>query len=156
MLDQFLGRYEGAIKKLNRESFIELCYHVRGEVRPSKKEISALDRGIEGIEDDDRPNAWCISHGVSPDMLMKICEHFDISHYCFDITRQCFRKYISKNRNYKALIYYSINNHMYLITNEDEAVSLSNKVETLRPKSNLPASPRTRPKQQQTHLRTRC
>ena len=134
VLDQFLGRYEGAIKKLNRESFIELCYHVRGEVRPSKKEISALDRGIEGIEDDDRPNAWCISHGVSPDMLMKICEHFDISHYCFDITRQCFRKYISKNRNYKALIYYAINNHMYLITNEDEAETLSKKARDIETK----------------------
>jgi len=97
---------------------------VRGEQRPAKKMISALDVGIEGIEDDSDSEAWNIKDGVSPDMLKQICQREDISHYCFDITRKCFSKSISKNRNYPALIYYCINNHMYWISNKDEANSL--------------------------------
>ena len=97
---------------------------MRGEQRPAKKIISALDVGIEGIEDDSDSEAWTIKDGVSPDMLKQICERLDISHYCFDITRKCFSKSISKNRNYPALIYYCINNHMYWISNRDEANSL--------------------------------
>ena len=57
-------------------------------------------------------------------MLKEICKREDISHYCFDITRKCFSKSISKHRNYPALIYYCINNHMYWISNRDEANKL--------------------------------
>jgi hypothetical protein len=125
VLDQFLGIYEPLIKHLNKDAFIDLCYQVRGEQRPAKKIISALDVGIEGIEDGSDSEAWTIKDGVSPDMLKQICERLDISHYCFDITRKCFSKSISKNRNYPALIYYCINNHMYWISNRDEANSLT-------------------------------
>ena len=38
--------------QLLKDYFINLCYEVRGEQRPAKKIISALDVGIEGIEDD--------------------------------------------------------------------------------------------------------
>ena len=65
-----------------------------------------------------------VADGVSPDMLKQICQREDISHYCFDITRKCFSKSISKNRNYPALIYYCINNHIYWISNRDEANKL--------------------------------
>ena len=51
VLDQFLGIYSPLIKHLNKDYFINLCYEVRGEVRPAKKEISApgdtRDRGRE-------------------------------------------------------------------------------------------------------------
>ena len=124
VLDQFLGIYEPLIKHLNKDYFIDLCYQVRGEQRPAKKIISALDVGIEGIEDDSDSEAWSIKDGVSPDMLKQICQREDISHYCFDITRKCFSKSISKNRNYPALIYYCINNHMYWISNRDVANTL--------------------------------
>ena len=52
VLDQFLGIYSPLIKHLTHDYFINSCFEVRGEVRPAKKEISALDRGIQGIEDD--------------------------------------------------------------------------------------------------------
>ena len=125
VLDQFLGIYGPIIKHLNKDFFVDLCYQVRGEQRPAKKIVSALDVGIEGIEDEDSDTeAWTIKDGVSPDMLKQICEREDISHYCFDLTRKCFSKSISKNRNYPALIYYCINNHMYWISNRNEANSL--------------------------------
>ncbi len=122
--DQFLGIYSPLIKHLTEDYFIDLCYQVRGEQRPSKKIISALDVGIEGIEDDSDEEAWNIKDGVSPDMLKNICMREDISHYCFDITRNCFSKHISKNRNFPALIYYCINNHMYWISNRQVANTL--------------------------------
>ena len=104
-----------------------MCYQVRGEVQPEKKKISELDIGIEGIEDDSDEEAWNIKQGVSPDMLKKICEMEDISHYCFDITRKCFSKYVSRHRNYPALIYYCVNNHMYWISDKEAAYSLVKK-----------------------------
>ena len=135
VIDQFLGIYGESIKHLTKDYFIDLCYKVRGEQRPAKKEISALDVGIEGIEDDDElPDAWNISKGVSPDMLKKICELEDISHYCFDITRKCFSKYVSRNRNFKALIYYCINNHMYWISDKEKADALVKKARDVETK----------------------
>ena len=125
VLDQFLGIYSPLIKHMTKEYFIDLCYEVRGEQRPAKKMISALDVGIEDLTDDEgEPDAWNIKNGVSPDMLKKICEREDISHYCFDITRRCFSKSISRNRNRPALIYFCVNNHMYWISNRDEANKL--------------------------------
>jgi hypothetical protein len=38
--------------------------------------------------------------------------------YAYDINNECFLKNISKNENHKALIYSSINNHMYLVREE--------------------------------------
>ena len=135
VLDQFLGIYSESIKHLTKDYFIDLCYKVRGEERPVKKEISALDVGIEGIEEEeDRPDVWNISKGISPDMLKKICEIEDISHYCFDITRKCFSKYVSRNRNFKALIYYCINNHMYWISDKENAEALVKKARDVETK----------------------
>jgi hypothetical protein len=34
--------------------------------------------------------------------------------YAYDINNESFLKNVSKNENHKALIYYSIYNHMYL------------------------------------------
>jgi 5-methylcytosine-specific restriction protein A len=134
VLDQFIGVYGPVIKHMTADYFIDLCYKVRGESRPALKEISALDRGIEGIEDDSDSEAWSIKDGVSPEMLKKICEHEDISHYCFDITRKSFSKFISRNRNYKALVYYCVNNHMYYISDRDKAEELIKKARDVETK----------------------
>ncbi len=37
--------------------------------------------------------------------------------------KNCFTKHISRNSNYKALVYFAVNNHMYLIL--DSAVRKS-------------------------------
>ncbi len=53
---------------------------------------------------------------------------YDISHYAYDINDKCSLKYVSKSRNHIALIYYAINDHMYLLAvNEDYKESLVKK-----------------------------
>jgi hypothetical protein len=64
------------------------------------------------------------SEGRTPQQLQHVCETLDISHYAYDILKKCFLKYVSKNRNHPALVYYCVNNHMYNISDKDEIKSL--------------------------------
>ena len=44
--------------------------------------------------------------------------------YAFDITKQCFLKTISNDRNYPAFVFYAVSNHCYHITNSNVVKSL--------------------------------
>ena len=117
--DVFISLYKNQIKKLTLDKFIDMCYDVRGETPHSPFRKSLLDVGIDSDSDDEEyenTNKWSLKDGVTPNMLLKICEKLDISHYAFDITRKCFLKYISKCHNYEPLVYYAVNNHMYWVS----------------------------------------
>ena len=132
--DVFIGTYSKFIKKLTLDYFITLCYEARGEDRTAQKQKSLLDSDL--IEDDDDCNMtkWDISKGVSPDMLKYICKKLNISMYAFDITKQCFLKTISSNRNYPAFIFYAVSNHCYHITDKAETKSLVEKAKDIEHK----------------------
>ena len=112
VFDTFLGIYQPYLQKLTKERFIELCYQVRGIQINKINSVNSLDKGISDDDDDVEliQNTWSPQDGVSPKMLIDICEILDISHYSFDITNRCFLKYVSPNQNYPALVYYCLNN----------------------------------------------
>lgn len=59
-----------------------------------------------------------IADGICSKCLRYICHQLDISMYAFDFNDECILKNISTNRNKKALMFYTIDSHMYLITDE--------------------------------------
>ena len=121
--DQFIATYGPLIKKLNYDYFILLCERVYNQINFKLDIVHANNSLDKGVNDND-VEQWEITDGVTPKMLMMICEILDISHYAYDITKQCFLKHISKNRHYPALVYYAVSNHMYYVSNYADALSL--------------------------------
>jgi hypothetical protein len=78
-----------------------------------------------------------ISSGVCSKCLRYICHKLDISMYAFDFNEECIIKNISVNRNKKALMFYSIDNHMYLISDDKLRKKLYEKVKNCEITSSL-------------------
>jgi hypothetical protein len=77
---------------------------------------------------DDAPfdNKFTMDSGVNTDMIRYLCDQKKISLYAFDAKENCFEKVVySHISNYKPIIYYNIDGHMYLITNKDVIKSLT-------------------------------
>ena len=58
---------------------------------------------------------WRLADGVRARTINSIWESHDTSYYSYDINHHCFDKHISKSHNYPAIIYYAVNNHMYIV-----------------------------------------
>ena len=110
VVDNFIGMY-GKELKLTRDKFIDMCK----EYYKNKNQC------------------WSLEHGITPQCVNNICEKYDITHYCLDVHKSVIIKSLSKNQNHKALIYFSVNNHMYLIMDDVMRKSL---VETVKEKEN--------------------
>ena len=110
VVDNFIGMY-GEKLKLTRDKFIDMC-----------KEYY-----------NNKNQCWSVEHGITPQCVNSICEKYDITHYCLDVHKSVIIKNLSKNQNHKALIYFSVNNHMYLIMDDVMRKSL---VETVKEKEN--------------------
>jgi len=66
-------------------------------------------------------NDWTYEKGYTAKFIKYFCENHNISMYAFDITNKCFFKYVTKShRKYPALFFYAMNNHMYLVKNEEK------------------------------------
>jgi 5-methylcytosine-specific restriction enzyme A len=110
VVDNFIGMY-GEKLKLTRDKFIDMC-----------KEYY-----------NNKNQCWSVEHGITPQCVNSICEKYDITHYCLDVHKSVIIKSLSKNQNHKALIYFSVNNHMYLIMDDVMRKSL---IETVKEKEN--------------------
>ena len=104
-IDNFIGMY-GKELNITREQFIEMCNDYYKQLNMN----------------------WSPEYGVTPRCINSICEKYDITHYAFDVNKSCFIKHMSTNRNHKALIYFAVNNHMYLILDKVMRKSLVEKV----------------------------
>ena len=117
--DYIVGKYSNKIKRLNNDYFDNLCYESLNIKPPTESEYDDLDAGldIQPIINNTIDNIiWNPSDGVSPKMLNYICKDLKISCYAFDITNKCFLKTLATSRNFDALVYYCMNNHMYPIS----------------------------------------
>jgi hypothetical protein len=90
-----------------------------------------FDRLCKEVEPDNKKE-----DGRSSAMLHHVCVTKDISMYAFDAKKRCFLKHLSKSQNYKALVYYCINNHMYHIIEKDEVKSLVETAKAIETKIN--------------------
>ena len=89
VIDTFVWIYGPLIKNLTVDYFIKLCYEVKGINMTTNK--NHLEEGI--VEDEDeKNNLWKIEDGITPDMIQKLCQKFNISHYAFDVTKKMFFK----------------------------------------------------------------
>jgi hypothetical protein len=81
-------------------------------------EIEELKEYINNIKTykspQDKP-VYNIDNAFTPAFIEFFYKKYGISHYAFDISRTRFMKYVHKNQNHRALCYYAMNNHMYLV-----------------------------------------
>ena len=93
-------------------------------------EINDLKEYIDNIKTYESPNkkpVYNIDNAFTPAFIDYFCKEYGISHYAYDINKTCFMKYVHKNQNHRALCYYAMNNHMYLIKNQDLVKSMVEK-----------------------------
>jgi hypothetical protein len=110
--DVMIGIYSSHIPTLDLKRFTDLCLRVRHLGNDTYEEYLANQK-------------WKLEDGVTPKMLYEICKILNISHYSYDITNKCFLKYVTKTKNYPALVYYCVNSHMYHVENKEMARKLA-------------------------------
>ena len=136
VIDNIVGMY-GKELKLNRDKLIKLNKDFHGVV---EDQVSDLDFGLdEEFVFKSTYSNYNMDESFTPAFVDWFCRKFGISHYAFDIHKKCFLKYVHVNQNHRALCYYAINNHMYLVKNKDAVKSLVEKAKT-RPEHNFETS----------------
>ena len=107
-----------------------------------------MNKSFHGFDDDINDNEfggtvvsaimpkYNIDNAFTPAFVDYFCRYFGISHYVFNINQKCFMKYVHKNQNQRALCYYAMNNHMYLVKNPKLVKSLVEKAKNIEHKIN--------------------
>ena len=138
VIDNLIGIY-GKELKLDRDGLIKLNKEFHGI---DVNEVSDFDYGLS----DDvvfkcvDNTSYNIEESFTPAFVDWFCRKMGISHYAFDIQKQCFMKYVHKShRNHNALCYFAMNNHMYLVKDKDAVKSLVEQAKT-RPEHNFDTS----------------
>jgi hypothetical protein len=93
-------------------------------------EIEYLKQLLDNIKSYESPQSkpvYNIKNALTPAFIEFFCKKYGISHYAFDINRTCFMKYVHKNQNHRALCYYAMNNHMYLVKDPELVKSMVEK-----------------------------
>ena len=119
-------KYEGmrgigdvSYQEVNKE---KICVYRLWENRYGKfpviktKLFSVLEKKYPGLKKED---------GVSPNMLLFACQEMKISFYAFNVMGKRICKHCAHNSShYPVLVCYCANEHMYLVTDEDEITSI--------------------------------
>lgn len=84
--------------------------------------INTHYRGIECYEN------FTMESGVCSELIHHLCEDAGRSMYAFDSNTKLFDSYIVENKNYAPIIFYKIDDHMYLINNPSIFKSIGSSV----------------------------
>ena len=84
------------------------------EIKHLKELINHIETYKSPLKKQDKP-VYNIENAFTPAFIEFFRKTYGISHYACDIYRTCFMKYVHKNQNHRALCYYAMNNHMYLV-----------------------------------------
>ena len=106
-------------------------------------EINTLKDKINNCKIDDTPSkkpVYNINNSFTPAFIDFFCKKYGISHYAYDINKVCFMKYVHKNQNHRALCYYAMNNHMYLVKDKSLVKSMVEKAKDPEHKFNTSLS----------------
>jgi hypothetical protein len=120
-----LKQYEEEYIKTQHEFYIDEIKELKEYIDYIKSYVSPSDKLVYNID-----NAF------TPAFIDYFCKKFGISHYAYDINKVCFMKYVHKNQNHRALCYYAMNNHMYLVKDKDLVKSMVEKAKAPKHKIN--------------------
>ena len=109
--------------KINEEAFKAKQDHYIDEINDLKEYIN----NIKTYESPNKKPVYNIDNAFTPAFIDFFCKTYGISHYAFDINKTCFMKYVHKNQNHRALCYYAMNNHMYLVKDKNLIKSMVEK-----------------------------
>jgi len=73
---------------------------------------------------------FTMDSGVNTDMIQELCESKKIPMYAFDYNDNCFYKKAYPGSNYRPIVYYLMDGHMYMITDQHVIKSLSSAQKT--------------------------
>jgi len=107
------------LKKVTRQWVITTLNNLMGGYHSDLDE-GLEDPGVTRISDADRKLQkvdFNYINGITPFQIGKLCDILKISMYAYDITTKCFYKQVAErpNHHYPALVYFCVNNHMFLI-----------------------------------------
>jgi len=102
-----LKHYEDEYKRTQHEYYIDKINHVKSLIDHIKTYKSPTTNKF----------VYNIDNAFTPAFIDFFCKKYGISHYAYDINKVCFMKYVHKNQNHRALCYYAMDNHMYLVKN---------------------------------------
>ncbi len=104
------------IEEKTKAYYIDMIEELKEQINHIKTYKSPQNKPVYNIE-----NAF------TPAFIDFLCKEYGISHYAYDINKTCFMKCVHKNQNNRALCYYAMNNHMYLVKRPELVKSMVEK-----------------------------
>jgi len=136
VIDNLVGIYNKYFPIMTREWLINKCQKYSGvQTSLLDKDLDPEDQPIYVSDQFGKLQPNNISlRGISTWEITKVCQELQISMYAFDISCKCFHKFIAedrKNHMYPSLVYFCVNNHMYLIDKDAKTEAGHNYVQSL-------------------------
>ena len=111
---------------ISKEKQYEIYKKVSNDDNPKPKEKQVDETNdLKFFEPEYVEQTLSYEDGVTSKMIQALCKKYDISVYALDLNRVFIDGYRSSNRNSKTLVYFIVNEHMYMVTNKKVIAQIS-------------------------------